>query len=341
MEHEHVGPLHDSTPKATPRSAAEGSTEVVADIDGSYMRLSDVEFRARIRSAYSRLGTCSLCPRHCGAHRLAGQPGACGVALKPKVFVWNLHRGEEPPVNGTRGSGAVFFSGCNLACCYCQNYPLSQLRHGNELTVSRLADALIELQAKGAHNINFVTPSHQVPQLLAAVYLARSHGLHVPLVYNTSSYDEQSTLMLLDGVVDIYLADLRYTDEKVGLQLSGVANYVSTAERALVEMHRQVGDITVDTEGRYIPRGIIVRYLILPRHTAMATSVFEFVRRELSPQTCVSVMTQYFPAYKALDHSLGIWRKLTDAEFDRVMRAWAVSGLVNGWVQDMGEDGGA
>ncbi|MHB8071302.1 MAG: 4Fe-4S cluster-binding domain-containing protein [Candidatus Cryosericum sp.] len=341
MDSELVRPPHQAYSETAPHPGNEAATEIVADTDGVYMRLPDAEFRARIRVAYGRMATCDLCPRHCGAHRIAGQTGVCGAALRPKVFVWNLHRGEEPPVSGTRGSGTVFLSGCNLACCYCQNYPLSQLRHGKELTVSRLADALIELQGKGAHNINFVTPSHQVPQLLAAVYLARSRGLHVPLVYNTSSYDEESTLALLDGVVDIYLADLRYTDENAGLQLSGVADYVSTAERALVEMHRQVGDITVDTQGRYIPRGIIVRYLVLPRHTAMAKAVFEFVRRQLSPQTYVSVMTQYFPAYKALDHSLGIWRKLTDAEFDRVMQAWTVSGLANGWVQDMGEDGGA
>jgi len=322
-------------------STTKAAAEVVADIDGGYMRLSAAEFRGRIRSAYTRMATCDLCPRRCGAHRLKGQAGACGVALKPKVFVWNLHRGEEPPVSGTRGSGTVFLSGCNLACCYCQNYPLSQLRHGHELTVDRLAGALLELQAKGAHNVNFVTPSHQVPQLLAAVYVARSRGLHIPIVYNTSSYDEASTLALLDGIVDIYLADLRYTDDEVAMQLSGVSDYVATAERALAEMHRQVGDITVDLAGRYVPRGVIVRYLVLPHHTAMARAVFRFVRRELAAATHVSIMTQYFPAYKALDHSLGIWRKLTDKEFDRVMGAWTASGLVNGWVQDMGEDGGA
>jgi putative pyruvate formate lyase activating enzyme len=142
-------------------------------------------------------------------------------------------------------------------------------------------------------------------------------------------------------VVDIYLADLRYTDDAVALQLSGVSDYVTTAEQAIVEMHRQVGDIAVDPVGRYVPRGIIVRYLVLPRHTTMARQVFEFVRHQLAPTTYVSVMTQYFPAYKAFDHSLGIWRKLTDAEFDRVMKAWVASGLVNGWVQDMGEGGGA
>ena len=315
--------------------------EIVKDIDGSYLHLSDAEFRARIRTAYRRMSHCDLCPRHCGARRLAGQIGACGAALKPKVFVWNLHRGEEPPVNGTRGSGTVFLTGCNLACSYCQNYPLSQLRHGSDLTVSHLADALLELQVRGAHNINFVTPSHQVPQLLAAVYLARAHGLHVPLVYNTSSYDEKSTLVLLDGIVDIYLADLRYTDNETGAQLSGVTDYVPVAQEALKEMHRQVGDILIDSQGRYIPRGIIVRYLALPRHTSMAASVFGFVRRELSPHTYVSVMTQYFPAYKAFDHALGIWRKLTDAEFEHVMRAWEASGLQNGWVQDMEENGGA
>jgi putative pyruvate formate lyase activating enzyme len=317
------------------------SPEVVAEGDGSYLRLSDAEFRARIRSAYGRMAACDLCPRRCGAHRLAGDTGYCGAALKPKVFVWNLHRGEEPPVSGTRGSGTVFLSGCNLNCCYCQNYPLSQLHHGTQISVGQLASALVELQAKGAHNINFVTPSHQVPQLLAAVFAARREGLHIPIVYNTSSYDEPSTLALLNGIVDIYLGDLRYADESVAMQLSGVADYVQVAERALIEMHRQVGDISVDDQGRYVPRGLIIRYLILPHHADMAREVFGFVSHRLSLQTYVSVMTQYFPAYKAFDRALGVWRKLTDAEYDRVMRAWSRSGLVHGWVQDMGDDGGA
>ena len=331
----------DSGAVAVPRQEFATSPEVVAEADGSYLRLSDAEFRARIQNAYRRMAACDLCPRRCGAHRLAGDTGYCGAALKPKVFVWNLHRGEEPPVSGTRGSGTVFLSGCNLNCCYCQNYPLSQLHHGTQMPVGQLAGALVELQTKGAHNINFVTPSHQVPQLLAAVFAARQQGLHIPIVYNTSSYDEPSTLALLDGIVDIYLGDLRYTDEAVAMQLSGVADYVQVAERALIEMHRQVGDISVDEQGRYVPRGLIVRYLILPHHTGMAREVFGFVSRRLSLQTYVSVMTQYFPAYKAFDRALGIWRKLTDAECDRVMRTWSRSGLVHGWVQDMGDNGGA
>ncbi|MFA4931840.1 MAG: 4Fe-4S cluster-binding domain-containing protein [Caldisericia bacterium] len=340
MDHRQDTPL-DSGAVATPGQDTASSPEVVAELNGAYLRLSDAEFRARIRTAYRRMVACDLCPRRCGAHRLAGDAGTCGAVLKPSVFVWNLHRGEEPPVSGTRGSGAVFLSGCNLNCCYCQNYPLSQLHHGTQMPVGQLAAALVELQTKGAHNINFVTPSHQVPQLLAAVFAARQQGLHIPIVYNTSSYDEPSTLALLDGIVDIYLGDLRYTDEDVAMQLSGVPDYVQVAERALIEMHRQVGDISIDEQGRYVPRGLIVRYLILPRHTGMAGEVFGFVSRRLSLQTYVSVMTQYFPAYKAFDRALGISRKLTDAECDRVMRTWSRSGLVHGWVQDMGDDGEA
>jgi len=340
MERRQVAPLA-SDRVATPTQDTAGSPEVVAELNGAYLRVSDGEFRSRIRMAYRRMEACDLCPRRCGAHRLAGETGTCGAALKASVFVWNLHRGEEPPVSGTRGSGAVFLSGCNLGCCYCQNYPLSQLHHGTQMPVGQLAAALVELQVKGAHNINFVTPSHQVPQVLAAVFVARQKGLHIPIVYNTSSYDEPSTLALLDGIVDVYLGDLRYTDEGVAAQLSGVSDYVQVAERALIEMHRQVGDITIDEQGRYVPRGLIVRYLILPRHTGMARKVFGFVSRRLSPQTYVSVMTQYFPAYKALDRALGISRRLTDAECDRVMKTWSRSGLVHGWVQDMGDGGGA
>ncbi len=315
---------------------------LIADRDGAYLQLSDTDFRGRLREAYRHLERCDLCPRQCGARRLEGRVGPCGAGLLPKVFVWNLHRGEEPPVSGTRGSGAVFFSGCNLRCCYCQNYPLSQMQHGNVLTIMQLADALLELQEKGAHNINFVTPSHQVPQLLAAVYVARKRGLRIPLVYNTSSYDSLAALALLRCVIDIYLGDLRYTDPAASLQLSGAADYVNVAEEALREMYRQVGNIELDAAGRYIPHGLIVRYLILPRHTSMARSVFRFVHNRLSPQTYVSIMTQYFPAYHAVgDHSLGIWRELTETECDRVMRAWDESGLMNGWAQDMDEPGGA
>ncbi|MGB9666221.1 MAG: 4Fe-4S cluster-binding domain-containing protein [Candidatus Cryosericum sp.] len=314
---------------------------VVVDTDGSYLSLSDADFRDRIRSAYRRLSACDLCPRRCGADRLSGEVGACGAGIRPRVFVWNLHHGEEPPVSGTRGSGAVFFSGCNLRCSYCQNYPLSQLNHGTDMEVRSLASAFLELQRKGAHNINLVTPSHQVPQVLASVYAARQGGLHIPLVYNTSSYDEVSALKLLDGIVDVYLADLRYTDEQVGLRLSGVSDYVRNAKAALVEMHSQVGDIKMDQSGRYIPHGIIVRYLILPGYARMARDVFSFVARQLSPETYVSVMTQYFAAYRALDPVLGINRKINEAEFDEVMEEWSRSGLLHGWVQDMDEEGGA
>jgi putative pyruvate formate lyase activating enzyme len=325
----------------TRTDALQGESPGVVDMSGAYLSLSDDEFQSRIRTAYQRLERCDLCPRQCGARRLHGERGYCGAALRPRVFVWNLHRGEEPPVSGTRGSGTVFLSGCNLNCSYCQNYPLSQLHHGTEMSTASLASAFIELQGRGAHNINLVTPSHQVPQILAAIFLARRLGLHVPIVYNTSSYDELSTLKLLDGVVDIYLADLRYTDEAVARQFSGISNYVDAAENALVEMHRQVGDIQTDAAGRYVPRGLIVRYLILPRHVSMAADVFAFVAQHLSLDTTVSIMTQYFPAYRAVDPALGIARKVTEHELDRVMRAWSQSGLRRGWVQDMSEEGGA
>jgi len=340
MGHRQDHPI-DSGAVAVGGQHVETCPEVVAEASGAYLELSDAEFRARIRAAYHRMAACDLCPRRCGAPRLSGKTGICGAAVKPKVFVWNLHHGEEPPVSGTRGSGTVFLSGCNLNCCYCQNYPLSQLHHGTEMSVARLADALVELQTRGAHNINFVTPSHQVPQLLAAVFAARQKGLHIPIVYNTSSYDELSTLALLEGIVDIYLGDLRYTSEDTAMKLSGVSDYVQVAECALVAMHRQVGDIGIDGQGRYVPRGLIVRYLVLPRHTGMAGDVFRFVARRLSRHTYVSVMTQYFPAYRALDPAFGIGRKLTDTECDRVMKTWSHSGLVHGWVQDMGEGGGA
>ena len=316
MERRDVDSVEDSARTALACPAAGPGAEVVADRQGCYVHLSDAEFRRRIRSAYSRMATCDLCPRRCGAHRLAGETGVCGAALKPRVFVWNLHRGEEPPVSGTRGSGTVFFSGCNLTCCYCQNYPLSQLRHGHELTTHDLAGALLELQAKGAHNINFVTPSHQVPQLLAALYDARLRGLHIPIVYNTSSYDDRSTLALLDGVVDIYLADLRYTDDAVALQLSGVSDYVTTAEQAIVEMHRQVGDLVVDERGIAV-RGLIVRHLVMPEGVEDAKNILRWIHDTIGPQTSVSLLHNYEPCHRAVDDPV-IGRRLRPEEYREV-----------------------
>jgi putative pyruvate formate lyase activating enzyme len=312
-----------------------------ADQRGSYLELSDREFEHRIRLAYAHLQYCDLCPVKCGASRLSGRPGVCGAALRPRVFVWNIHRGEEPPVSGLGGSGTVFLSGCNLRCCYCQNYPLSQLGHGSEYSVPRLAAAMNELQRRGAHNINFVTPSHQVAQILAAVLMARRQGLTIPLVYNTSSYDSVETLGLLDGIVDIYLGDYRYTDDVVAHNLSGAADYPTVARAALEEMHRQVGDLVACADGTFVPHGLIVRYLVLPRLARMAKDVFQFVHERLSVDTYVSVMTQYFPAYKALDGARGVGRKITEAEFDKVMNAWHASGLVHGWVQELDGEGGA
>jgi len=295
------------------------------------------ELARRIEAAWALLACCELCPHRCGVNRLRGERGICRMGELPKVSSWNLHAWEEPPISGRRGSGTIFFSGCTGRCLFCQNYPISQLGYGDVVSVERLAEMMLELQHKGAHNINFVTPTHFMPQILAALPHAIEGGLALPLVYNTSGYECINALRLLEGVVDLWLPDSKYADNTTARRLSGFRHYVETNRAALKEIYRQVGDeLVLDAEG-IARRGMIVRHMVLPRQLAGTPDVLRWIADELSPHVHVSLMDQYFPAHRAVgDPDLG--RKIMWEEYQEALEAFDASGLERGWRQTASED---
>lgn len=300
----------------------------------SYVELSSTgELARRADLAWQALEHCELCPHRCGVNRLAGEQGRCRSGLVPKVASANLHPWEEPPLSGSRGSGTVFFAGCTGRCRFCQNYPISQMGVGREVTVEQLASLMLRLQARGAHNINFVTPTHWVAAILAALPLAIEGGLRVPLLYNTSGFERVETVRLLDGVVDIWLPDAKYADDEVAQRLSGFPGYVSANRAALLEMYRQAGDaLVLDNEG-IAWRGLVIRHLVLPEGLSGTSEVLQWISLNLSRRVHVSLMDQYFPAYQCVqDPVLG--RKITVDEYAAALEALAAAGLEEGWVQE-------
>jgi putative pyruvate formate lyase activating enzyme len=300
----------------------------------SYLALHRTgELRRRAEKAYASLAECRLCPRECGVDRLAGQEGYCRSTAELRVASWNLHPWEEPPVSGTRGSGTIFFSGCTGRCIFCQNYPISQLGVGRLVSIDDLAGMMLELQRRGAHNINLVTPTHYVAHFLRALDMAAGQGLNLPIVYNSSGFESVETLRLLDRVIDIYLPDAKYADDDIAGRLSSFPNYVAVNRAALQEIFRQVGDELTFDEAGLLRRGLIVRHMVLPAHQAGSAEVFAWIAENLSPHVYVSLMNQYFPAYQAFDHPL-LQRKVTVEEYDEATEAFFVAGLQNGWSQD-------
>lgn len=310
------------------------NTHHAPHIEPSYVALHRTgELAKRAQAALAALQSCALCPRACGADRTNGGRGACGMGSQPVIASWNVHHWEEPPISGTRGSGTIFFSGCTGQCIFCQNYPISQYRYGNTVTIDRFAEMMLELQARGVHNINFVTPTHFVPQILAAVDIAAAAGLRLPLVYNTSGYETVETLRLLEGVIDIWLPDAKYTDDTIARRISGFPRYVKHNRAALREIFRQVGDrLILDNEG-IAHRGMIVRHLVLPHGLADSPGVLGWIATKLSPAVHVSLMDQYFPAYKALGHDV-LGRKITLEEYEAALDAFDAADLCNGWMQE-------
>lgn len=307
---------------------------VSIDFEPSYLKLLRTgELRRRVRGAYAMLRACRVCPRNCGVDRLAGELGVCRTGKHPWVSAANAHFGEEPPLTGTRGSGTVFFSNCNLRCAYCQNYPISQKKVGREMTVREVADHLLELQGRGVHNVNFVTPSHVVPQMLASLYAAATRGLRIPIVYNSSGYDSVESLRLLDGVVDVYLPDMKYADDESARKYSLVFGYPSANRAAVREMFRQVGASLDLADDGTVRRGLILRHLVLPNGIAGTPRILEFVARDLSPEVHVSLMGQYFPVHRALQRP-EIARSLTVGEYEEAKAALEPLGLSRGWVQE-------
>lgn len=283
----------------------------------SYLNLSNTELNSRIQRLFELLKMCKICPRKCQVNRLKNEKGFCQLGYLPKVSAYHPHFGEEKPLVGFSGSGTIFLTSCNLACVYCQNYEISQLRIGEEISFERLAEMMISLQNKGCHNINFVTPTPQVPQIVKALSLAIEKGLKIPLVYNTSSYDSVEVLKLLDGIFDIYLPDARYSDNKIALKYSNAPNYFEIMKVAIKEMHRQVGDLILDENGIAL-RGVLVRHLVLPNDLAGSEKIFKFIAEGISKNTFLNIMDQYYPTWKAFQY-LELARRITKEEFEKAI----------------------
>ena len=288
--------------------------------------------KSRLKKAYTLLKSCEVCPRKCRAKRLTGEKGICGAGFHPIVSSDNLHHGEEPPISGFRGSGTIFFTGCSLGCVFCQNYPISHLLHGNQNTVPRLAEIMLRLQKIGAHNINLVTPTHFTPQIMAALLIAYKKGLKIPIVYNCGGFESLNTLKLLDGIIDIYMPDMKYSDPELAKIYSSARTYPEINKAAVKEMYRQVGDLQIDENG-IAKKGLLIRHLVLPENIAGTKEVLRFIAEEISPNTYISLMSQYFPAYKALSIP-AINRRITHAEYKQAREYLEQFGLSRGWVQN-------
>ncbi len=283
------------------------------------------ELAARAADAAKQLEECMLCPQACAVDRPTGERGRCGAGAAAKVSGFGPHFGEERPLVGRGGSGTIFFSYCNLSCVFCQNYDISHLGAGEELNCRELAKAMLSLQEQGCENINFVTPTHFVPQILAALELAAKDGLTLPLVYNCGSYECLETLRLLDGVIDIYLPDTKYSDEETARKYSGIKDYPASMFASLKEMYRQVGDLKLD-EREVAISGLMVRHLVLPGGVAGTEAVLGFIATELSPHTYVNLMDQYYPAFRAADYAQ-INRRLHRREFSAAIELARQLGL--------------
>jgi len=279
------------------------------------------ELLRRAQEARRHLEKCDLCANHCGVNRLETARGTvCRTGELARVCSFHPHFGEEAPLVGWGGSGTIFFSWCNLRCQYCQNYEISQLGEGQEVTPKELAAMMLQLQAVGCHNINLVSPSHVVAQILEAVAIAAQAGLRLPIVYNTGGYDSPEALALLDGVIDIYMPDMKYADPEIARRYSGIRNYPAVNQAAVKEMHRQVGDLVLDEEG-IAQRGLLVRHLVLPNGLAGTREIVRFLAEEISPDTYLNIMDQYRPCYKAADFP-ELNRRLTAAEYAQALE-WA------------------
>jgi len=282
----------------------------------------------RIKQAYSLFESCQLCPRKCGVNRQKGEKGFCRAPVKPVIFSYHPHFGEEMPLVGGKGSGTIFFSNCNLRCIFCQNWPISHEGRGKEIQDEDLADMMLHLQKIGCHNINLVTPTHVMPNILHATRIALKKGLHLPLVYNTSGYERIEILKILDGIVDIYMPDMKYMDaEKAGKYSAGASDYPEVTKKAVIEMHRQVDVLKLDNQGIAL-RGLMIRHLVMPNRVAGTEKFVKWVAETLPKNTYVNIMAQYRVEYKAYDYP-EIARGITAQEFLEAMNTAEKYGLTN------------
>ena len=293
----------------------------------SYLNLSPEEFEARVASLHEILKSCTLCARRCKVDRTEGERGFCRSGMEPLVSSFFPHFGEEDPLRGSRGSGTIFLANCNLRCVYCQNWELSHLGQGEPMSPEELAQVMLHLQRLGCYNINFVTPTHFAPQLIEGVRLAAAQGLRIPIVWNCGGYESVETLRLLEGIVDIYMPDIKYGTEPPARRYSAAPDYFEVAKAAVREMHRQVGDLVIE-DGLAV-RGLLIRHLVLPDGLAGSKEVLEFIA-SLSKGSYVNIMDQYHPCYRAFDYP-ELARRITLEEYEKVVKlAWSL-GLRRGF----------
>jgi len=290
----------------------------------AYRLLSSSVLAKKVEEAEEILKECTLCPRECRVDRTAGEKGFCRTGDKPFISSWGPHFGEERPLVGKLGSGTIFFGNCNLGCIFCQNYTISHLGEGVEISFEKLADTMIGLQSGGCHNINLVTPTHQMPMILRSLLIASEKGLNIPIVYNCGGYESLNSIKLLEGVIDIYMPDFKYTDPEMAFKYSKAKDYPEVARAAIKEMHRQVGDLIID-KGIAL-RGLLVRHLVLPEGIAGTAVVVKFIAEEISKDTYINIMDQYHPCYRAFDHP-PLSRRITGGEFKDAVRLALEAGL--------------
>ena len=308
--------------------------------EAGYLRLlRSGELWRRVEALEVLLERCTVCPRDCLNNRLKDEIAACYSRRLPIVSSYTPHFGEEPPLAGTRGSGNIFFGNCNLRCVYCQNYQISQTHKeqiGNEVTHERLAEMMLELQKRGCHNINFVSPTHFAPQMARAILLAAEWGLRLPIVYNTNAYDSVEVLRLLDGIVDVYLPDLKYAENEAGYQYSKVRGYRECSRAAIAEMYRQMGDEPFYDEDGILKHGLVIRLLVLPNEVAGVRESLRWIHDELSPRVAVSMMAQYYPTNVAGTNPRYtlLSRRIRETEWLRAVAALDELGMEEGWMQE-------
>ena len=315
------------------------------DIKASYLHLLKTgQLLARVEALEAMLASCTVCPRDCLNNRIKDEIAACYSGRRPIVSSYTPHFGEEPALVGTSGAGNIFFGNCNLRCVYCQNYQISQTHKQqikNEVTHERLAEMMLELQARGCHNINFVSPTHFAPQMARAILLAAEQGLHLPIVYNTNAYDAVTVLQRLDGIVDIYLPDLKYAEDEAGYLYSKVKGYQEYSRLAIAEMFRQTGPELVFDDKGVLQRGLIIRLLVLPNDIAGIRESIEWIRDTLSPRVAISLMAQYYPTNQAATNRRHILlsRRISESEWLRAVNVLEEMEINNGWMQEF--DGAA
>jgi len=301
--------------------------------------LAENKLEARVLQLEELLRSCAVCPKLCGNDRLNDEVAACYSGRLPIVSSYTAHFGEEPVLSGTHGAGNIFFGNCNLRCVYCQNYQISQTwkeQKKKEVTHERLAEMMLELQGRGVHNIGFVSPTHFAPQMARAILIAAQNGLNIPIVYNTNAYDSVEVLKLLDGIVDVYLPDLKYADSDAGFQYSKVRDYKEHARAAITEMHRQMGDELVFDENGLLKRGLLIRLLVLPNDIAGVEENLRWIRDEVSPRTAISLMAQYYATNKAAtdDRYILLSRRISEREWFSAVSLLEDLGLEEGFMQE-------